>query len=136
MKMLCDSAMQIAQWLENHPSVLKVNYPGLASHPQHQLATEQMDLYGGIVSFQVKHPDETLKRFLEDARLFLHAFSIGHQRSLVVYLDSDELIKTSYSFTEEQEKKYREMAGQGLFRISVGLESAEDLLAELESMLK
>lgn len=136
MKTLCDSALQIARWLENHPQVIKVNYPGLSSYPQHELACKQMNLFGGIISFQVKDPAHTLTGFLERAQLFLHAFSIGHQRSLVVYLNTNELMKTSYSFTEEQEREYRKMAGDGLFRLSIGLEHTNDLLTDLENILK
>ncbi|MCE0492723.1 trans-sulfuration enzyme family protein [Vibrio salinus] len=135
MKTLSDSALEIARWLEKHPKVKRVNYPGLPSHPQYELARQQMDLFGGIISFQVTEPSQILHRFLNEAKLFLHAFSIGHQRSLVVYLDSDELIKTSYSFTDQQEKDYREMAGEGVFRLSIGLERTDDLLAELDTVL-
>lgn len=136
MKTLCGSALQIAQWLEKHPKVIKVNYPGLASHPQYGLARKQMNLFGGIISFQVNDSAETLIGFLQRAQLFLHAFSIGHQRSLAVYLNTDELMNTSYSFTKSQERDYREMAGDGVFRLSIGLEHTNDLLTDLENVLK
>ncbi len=136
MKTLCDSALQIAQWLEKHSKVVKVNYPGLPSHPQYELACKQMNLFGGIISFQVKEPEDVLTGFLERAQLFLHAFSIGHQRSLAVYLNTNELMNTSYCFTADQERDYREMAGNGVFRLSIGLEHTNDLLTDLEKVLK
>ncbi|WP_243694173.1 trans-sulfuration enzyme family protein [Vibrio viridaestus] len=135
MRWICESSLNIAQWLESHPNVIKVNYPGLESHPQNQLAQRQMNGFGGVISFQVTHPSRTLKRFMREAKLFLHAFSLGHQRSLVVYLNSEDLVKTSYDFSQQQKEEYLEFAGEGLFRLSIGLENSDDLINELQRVL-
>ncbi|MDW6003774.1 trans-sulfuration enzyme family protein [Vibrio mangrovi] len=135
MKTMSESALQIARWLEKHPRVKQVNYPGLASHPQYQLAGQQMAHGGGIIVFQTDDMDEIARRFAEDARLFYYAYSIGHQRSLAVLLKTADLMESTYNMTVEQEKEYRDYAGDGLFRLSIGLENPQDLIAELDRLL-
>ncbi|SHF06015.1 PLP-dependent aspartate aminotransferase family protein [Vibrio gazogenes] len=135
MKTISDSALQIAQWLENHPRVKQVNYPGLASHPQYTLACEQMAYGGGIIVFQIDAMDEIAQRFARDARLFYYAYSIGHQRSLAVLLKTADLMASTYRMTTEQEQQYRRYAGDGVFRLSIGLENPHDLIEELDRLL-
>lgn len=136
MNMMCQSAMKIAAWLEQHPRVKAVIYPGLSSHPQHELAQRQMDQFGGIVVFQVGDIDTTEQRFAHESRLFHYAYSIGHQRSLAVLLKTEDLMKSTYRLTPEQQQEYLQYAGKGLFRLSIGLESAEDMIDDLEYILR
>ncbi|HET6782558.1 MAG TPA: cystathionine gamma-synthase, partial [Pseudoxanthomonas sp.] len=83
MKAHCENAMALAKWLDTHPAVEKVIYPGLASHPQHELAKRQMDGFGGIISVVVKGGFESAKRVCENTRLFTLAESLGGVESLI-----------------------------------------------------
>ena len=135
MQVISDSALQIARLLESLPRVKAINYPGLTSHPQHRLAKAQMQMYGGIVTFQVDNMELIEKRFANEAKLFYYAYSIGHQRSLAVMMKTKDLLD-SYSLSEEQLSDYLNYAGDGLMRISVGLENTDDLLTELKYLLR
>jgi cystathionine gamma-lyase len=130
MRQSSESALQIAGWLEKHPRVAKVLYPGLASHPQHQLARRQMQNgFSGIVTFFVKGGLGEAKHFLERCRIFTIAESLGGVESLV---DHPGLM-THASIPEE---KRRELGiDDSLIRLSVGIEEVEDLLADLEQAL-
>ena len=136
MNMMCQSAHQIATWLENHPRVSQVNYPGLSSHPQYDLAQKQMDQPGSVIVFQVNDMDLLEQRFSTEAKIFYYAFSIGHQRSLAVLIRTDELMSATYRLSPEQQADYLRYAGQGVIRLSIGLEAASDLIQELTEMLR
>lgn len=129
------TALLLSEFLENHPEVIKVNYPGLPSHPQHKLAKEQMTNFGGLLSFQVKNPQRLLQRLPSELEIFHHAVSLGHVRSLICYIATDEVLSTSYNMSPAQEQKYRAQAGDGLFRISTGLEDSEELCNDLAHVL-
>lgn len=130
MRQSSENAMRIAGWLEKHSRVAKVLYPGLASHPQHQLARRQMQNgFSGIVTFFVKGGLSEAKHFLERCRLFTIAESLGGVESLV---DHPGLM-THASVPPE---KRRELGiDDSLIRLSVGVEDVEDLLADLEQAL-
>jgi len=135
MKTMCDSALAIAKQLELLPRVKRVNYPGLASHEQWQLASEQMAMGGAIISFQVDDMDLIERRFASESKLFYYAYSIGHQRSLAVLLRTEELL-TSFNLSNQQEKEYTNYAGKGLIRLSIGLENTDDLIEEVKYLLR
>ena len=135
MRMHADSAMQVAKFLEGHPSVLQVNYPGLPSHPQHELANTQMDSYSGMLSFQTKDGDAKAQRFAKELEVFHFAVSLGHSRSLLYWVPTEETLSTGLSLNSEQTARYREFAGDGLFRVSVGLEHPDDLCEDLARVL-
>jgi cystathionine beta-lyase/cystathionine gamma-synthase len=135
-KTMCESAQVLAQWLGQQSRVVKVIYPGLASHPQHQLAQQQMDGYGAILVFQVNDMDLIEQRFANEAQVFHYAFSIGHQRSLAVLLKTDDLLESTYRLSSSQRDEYLSYAGDGLFRLSVGLEDVQDLIDDLSLILK
>jgi len=130
MRQSSESALEIAGWLEKHPRVAKVLYPGLASHPQHELARQQMkNGFSGIVTFFVKGGLGEAKHFLERCRVFTIAESLGGVESLV---DHPGLM-THASIPVE---KRRELGiDDSLIRLSVGIEEVEDLLADLEHAL-
>ncbi|HEX6529858.1 MAG TPA: PLP-dependent aspartate aminotransferase family protein [Burkholderiales bacterium] len=126
----CGNAMHVAAWLEKHPKVARVIYPGLATHPQHLLANKQMHArYGGMVTAVLKGGLPSSKRFLERCKLFTLAESLGGVESLIEH----PAIMTHASLPED----VRAGLGidDGLVRLSVGIESVEDLIAELQYAL-
>jgi cystathionine gamma-lyase len=125
----CESAAKIANWLEQDARVESVLYPGLASHPQHGLAKNQMDGFGGIVTFFIKGDIESARRFLERCEIFALAESLGGVESLV---DHPGIMTHASVPLEEREKLG---INDQLIRLSVGIESVDDLLADLNQAL-
>ncbi len=131
-----ENALKIAQYLEKHPAVKRVIYPGLPSHPQHELAKRQMKNFSGMITFQVEDGKKTATLFAKDLKIIHYAVSLGHHRSLIFYLNSDDLLKTSFKFTtQKQFDSWNDFAGKGIFRFSVGLEDADDIIADLGRVL-
>ncbi|WP_286133154.1 aminotransferase class I/II-fold pyridoxal phosphate-dependent enzyme [Labrenzia sp. DG1229] len=131
-------ALSVAQWLETHPKVTRVMYPGLPSHPQVELAKRQMTNFSGMISFQVgtAPTGRTVAQQMIDRLEVIHyAVSLGHHRSLIFWMETDPLMETSFRLQGDQLNSYREFAGDGIFRLSVGLEDAEDLIADLDGAL-
>ncbi|MGV8084403.1 MAG: trans-sulfuration enzyme family protein [Coriobacteriia bacterium] len=128
-------ALAVAEYLERHPKVTRVIYPGLPSHPQHELAKRQLRNFSGMLTFQVENEAAAARVLSERLEVIHYAVSLGHHRSLVWYLSTDDLLRTSFHLTAEQEASFRAYAGEGVFRLSVGLEDAEDLIADLEQAL-
>lgn len=135
LRMASDSALAVATFLEGHPQVERVIYPGLASHPQHDLAKRQMDVFGGMIAFRTREPKATAERLAERLRVAHYAFSLGHQRSLVVLLDTEEMMTSTFRLTGDALADYRAYAGDGLFRLSIGLETTGDIIADLDQAL-
>ena len=129
------AAMQVASFLEKHPKVTEVIYPGLASHPQHELAKRQMSNFSGMITFQVEHGPEAARIFAEKLEIIHYAVSLGHHRSLVYYLPTKDMLETSFRLTPDQLTSYRAFAGDGVFRLSVGIEDGEDLCEDLDEAL-
>jgi cystathionine gamma-lyase len=125
----CDNGLAIARWLEAHPEVDRVIYPGLESHPQHALATRQMHGFGGMITAILKRDLSGTRRFLERTRLFTLAESLGGVESLIEH----PAIMTHASIPPET----RERIGiaDSLVRLSVGVEAAEDLIGDLDQAL-
>jgi methionine-gamma-lyase len=131
-----ENALKIAAWLERHPNVKRVIYPGLPSHPQYELARRQMSNFSGIITFQVEHGKERLQEIVGKLKIIHYAVSLGHHRSLLFYLHSEDLLQTSFKFsTPAQRDSWDTYAGEGVFRLSVGLEDADDLIADLMQAL-
>ena len=132
-----ENALKVAGYLENHPKVIKVIYPGLPSHPQYELAKRQMKNFSGIITFQVENGSEQAKIFAEKLQIIHYAVSLGHHRSLIFYLNSKDLLQSSFKLnTPEQLASWNNFAGEGIFRFSVGLEDADDIIADLERALR
>lgn len=129
MRAHCQSAMEIAKWLEKHPSIERVIYPGLKSHPQHELAKRQMDGFGGIISVEVKGGLRKARRMLERCKLFSLAESLGGVESLIEH----PAIMTHASVPPANRKRLG--ISDGLVRLSVGTEDVADLRDELEAAL-
>ena len=124
-----DSAMKIAQWLEKHPKVEKVYYPGLASHPQHALAKKQMSGFGGMVTAILKGDLESSRRMLSACKIFTLAESLGGVESLIEH----PAIMSHASIPKEERAKLG--ISDGLIRLSVGIEDVDDLIADLSAAL-
>lgn len=127
MKAHQENAMAIAKFLENHPKVEKVIYPGLESHPQHALAKEQMHGFGGMITFHIKGGLESARKFLENVNIFSLAESLGGVESLIEH----PAIMTHASVPAENRKALG--IDDSLIRLSVGVEEIEDLINDLKS---
>ena len=129
------NAIHVAKYLEGHTKVKRVLYPGLSSHPQFDLAVRQMDNFSGMVSVQIDNDPGLAERMMSDLKIFHYAVSLGHHRSLIYWLGTDDLMKSSYALEGQALDAYRAFAGDGVFRISVGLEDPEDLCDDLAQIL-
>jgi cystathionine gamma-lyase len=125
----CGSALKIASWLEQQPKVRRVYYPGLASHPQHALASKQMHAFGGMISAELAGTLEDARRFLERCRLFALAESLGGVESLIEH----PALMTHASVPADVCAKLG--IGDTLVRLSVGIEDSDDLIADLAAAL-
>ena len=125
----CDSAMQVAQYLEQHEAIEKVYYPGLQSHPQHELAKQQMNGFGGMISVVLKGGLASAKTFLENTHLFSLAESLGGVESLIEH----PAIMTHASVPVAIRNEIGIV--DGLVRLSVGIETLEDLIADIKIAL-
>jgi cystathionine beta-lyase/cystathionine gamma-synthase len=130
-----ETASKVAEFLEGHPFVTRVLYPGLPSHPQYALAQAQLRLPGGMLAFGVPDPGAFGRALAERGRLVTFATSLGLTRTVVLYCDTGDLQRTTYRFDAEHLARYRAWAGDGVFRLSPGLEDPTDLLAEMEELL-
>ena len=129
MKAHCANALELAHWLQAHPAIEKVIYPGLQSHPQHALASRQMSGYGGIVSIVLKGGFEAARRFCERTQLFTLAESLGGVESLV----NHPAVMTHASIPPVRRQQLG--ISDALVRLSVGVEDVGDLRADLENAL-
>ena len=130
----CESAIHIAQWLEKHPKVERVVYPGLASHPQHAVAKKQMQLagqpaFGGMITIFIRGGLAESRRFLENVHMFALAESLGGVESLIEH----PAIMTHASVPAESRKALG--ISDNLVRLSVGIEHQQDLINDLEKAL-
>ena len=123
------SALRIAQWLAEHPRIRRVHYPGLGSHPQHELARRQMRAFGAMISVEVAGSSDDARRFLECCRLFTLAESLGGVESLIslpalmTHASTPREVRAALGITD------------CLVRISVGIEDCDDLIADLRAAL-
>ena len=125
MKAHCENALELASWLEQQPGIKRVFYPGLESHPQHELAAKQQSAFGGIVSFEVDGGQEQAWKIIDGTRVISITANLGDAKSTITH----PATTTHGRLTPEQ----KDEAGitDGLVRISVGLEDIEDLKADL-----
>jgi len=121
-----ENAARIALYLEGHPRVERVIYPGLVSHPQHALAREQMRGFGGMISFYLRGDLDAARRFLQAVRVFTLAESLGGVESLIEH----PAIMTHASVPRENREKLG--IADGFIRVSVGVEHVDDLIADLD----
>ncbi|MCB9034467.1 MAG: cystathionine gamma-synthase [Chitinophagales bacterium] len=126
----CENAMAIAQFLQNHPKVAQVNYPGLATHPSHALAKQQMKDFGGMVSFSLKDDSiDAANKVLSNTKIFALAESLGGVESLIGH----PATMTHASIPLAERKKTGVV--DSLIRLSIGVEDIDDLIADLDNAL-
>ncbi len=125
----CENAMVVAKFLEKHPKVARVHYPGLTSHPDHKLAKKQMRGFGTMLAFDLKGGLPAARRFCDRVRLFLLAASLGGVESLVIL----PIYTSHYNMSGEELR--RAGVSPGTVRVSVGIEDAEDLIGDLKQAL-
>lgn len=125
----CRNAAAVAEYLSRHPAVARVHYPGLDSHPGHDVARRQQRLFGGIVSFELRASVEEARRFTKYPRLFTLAESLGSVKSLICHPP------TMTHAAVERDVRLARGISDGLIRLSVGIEDADDLIADLDHAL-
>jgi cystathionine gamma-synthase/methionine-gamma-lyase len=129
MKQHCENALVLARYLEAHPKVKFVRYPGLESHPQHPLAKQQMSGFGGMINFALHGSQTECFKFISGIRVITHAVCLGHAESLIQYYPQQG------DHPELGVLNYPEDIGEGFLRVSVGLEDVTDLIADLAQAL-
>lgn len=125
MRAHCDNAQRLAEWLQAHPRVERVHYPGLPNHPQHALACRQQTGFGGIVSFEVCGGQEAAWRVVDNVRLISITANLGDAKSTITHPAT-----TTHGRISEQQRTEAGI-GAGLLRVSVGLESVENIITDL-----
>ncbi|HMG13412.1 MAG TPA: aminotransferase class I/II-fold pyridoxal phosphate-dependent enzyme [Gemmatimonadaceae bacterium] len=125
-----ENAMKIAEWCSKKPEIAKVHYPGLPSHPDHEIAKTLLDGFGGMMAIELKGAGPAAVRFVKELKLFTYAASLGGVDSLV--------IEPRYSSHEHMSSEERAKIGipDGFLRMSIGIENAEDLIADIEQALQ
>jgi cystathionine beta-lyase/cystathionine gamma-synthase len=126
----CSNALASSQFLQSHPRVKKVHYPGLDSHPQHQLAQRQMSDFGAVVTIELDGGFEQGARFAEALQLFSMSASVGSAESLVM----PPQLLAGHEYTAEQ--RAASLITRGTVRLSIGLEDADDLIQDLSQALE
>ncbi len=127
------SALAVARFLERHPKIKRVLYPGLESHPQYDLARRQMGGFGGMVVAQMDVA--TAMDVVQRVRVFTYATSLGDYQSLLFYYPTDLYVDSATYLSADQKKAIRQWTGDGIMRVSIGLEDPEDLIADLDQAL-
>lgn len=127
----CQNAQKIAEYLDKHPKISKVFYPGLPNHPGHEIAKKQMKQFGGMVSFEVKGGKEAAVKLLNNLKVCLLAVSLGATETLIEHPAS-----MTHSTTYTPEALAEAHLTEGLVRLSVGLECADDLIADFDQSFK
>jgi cystathionine beta-lyase/cystathionine gamma-synthase len=125
-----ENAMRIAEWCSKRPEIAKTHYPGLPSHPDHEIAKTLLDGFGGMMAIELKGAGPAAIRFIHGLKVFTYAASLGGVDSLV--------IEPRYSSHEHMTPDERAKIGipDGFLRVSVGIENAEDLIADIEQALQ
>ena len=129
------NALAVASFLESHPKVKSVTYPGLKSHPGYKVAKKQMKAPSGMLNFNLKADMMAHFDVLKELQLITHAVSLGHDQSLMVYIPTEFFFEDMVIFNDAQKEKYAALMGEGIFRFSVGIENSEDIIADLRQAL-
>lgn len=136
MRTASETAGKLAEWLQAHPAVTRVTWPKAADHPQRALAKRQMALGGAMIAFQTREDPATIATRMADRfRVIHYAFSLGHQRSICVHIGTEEIQRSTFRMEGAALDRWRDWAGEGVFRLSVGLEDPADLIADLARAL-
>jgi cystathionine beta-lyase/cystathionine gamma-synthase len=123
----CENAMELAEWLEGHDAVERVYYPGLESHPDHELAADQMDDFGGMLSFELDGTLEEASTVVSETEVFTLAESLGGVESLI-----EQPAAMTHAAIPREERLAAGLT-DGLIRVSVGIEHVDDMKADLQA---
>jgi canavanine-gamma-lyase len=129
------NAHQVAQFLASRKGVFNLRYPGRSDHPQHALAKKQMSDFSGMMNFSLDIDIMQNFNFLKELNLVRHAVSLGHDQSLILYIPTVFFFEDMVKLDDQQQKKYTNIMGDGIYRFSVGLESADAIIEDLSQAL-
>jgi len=129
------NALEVARFLESQERVTEVRYPGLPSHPQHEVAKKQMSGFSGMLNFTLDCELLENFRFIEKLELITHAVSLGHDQSLIFYLPTSFFFQDMVELSEEKKLKYWNLMGDGVFRFRGGIENPADVTDDLAQAL-
>ena len=129
------NALEVARFLESHRRVAQVRYPGLSSHPHHEVAKKQMTGFSGMMNFSLDCELLQNLEFLKRLELITHAVSLGHDQSLLMYIPTAFFLQDMVKLSEKKEMKYWSLMGDGVFRFSVGIENQDDIIEDLSRAL-
>jgi cystathionine gamma-synthase/methionine-gamma-lyase len=129
------NALELARFLESHQRVTQVRYPGLPSHPQHEVAKKQMSGFSGMLNFKLDCELLENLEFIKRLELITHAVSLGHDQSLIFFLPTAFFFGDMVELSEEKKLKYWNLMGDGVFRFSVGIENPADIIEDLSRAL-
>jgi cystathionine gamma-synthase/methionine-gamma-lyase len=129
------NAAKVTAFLEHHKRIKHVYWPGAASHPQHELAQRQMHNFSGMVAFAAEDGPALARQLAERLRVISYAVSLGKTQSLIFYIPTDDILRTSFHLQGRAEADYRAWTGDGTFRVSVGIEDGDDLISDLAQAL-
>jgi cystathionine gamma-synthase len=136
MRMHEANARAVADFLGQHPKIAEIYWPGSPRHPQSALARQQMENFSGLLAFTTTTDAAALARQLAARlRVFAYAVSLGKTKSLLFHIPTDDILRTSFHLPPQGQRAYRSWAKDGIFRVSVGLEHPEDLIADLRQAL-
>ena len=135
MKRHNENAMAVAGFLESHEKVKTVRYPGLKGDSQYEKAKKQMSGFSGMLNFNLNAELMEHFEFIERLNLITHAVSLGHDQSLILYIPTAFFFDDMVVFNDKQKEKYAKIMGDGIFRMSVGLEDPDDLIDDLKQAL-
>jgi cystathionine gamma-synthase/methionine-gamma-lyase len=130
-----ENAMKVARFLESHDKFTSVRYPGLPSHPQHEIAKKQMTAFSGMINFSLNLDLMENFEFIKKLRLIKHAVSLGHDQSLIVYIPTIFFFDDMVVLDDLQKKKYTDMMGEGIYRFSIGIEDPDDIIEDIEQAI-
>jgi len=129
------NAAAVVDFLAGHPRVTRAWWPGSLSDPQYELARRQMKNFSGMLAFSAANGPELARKIADRVQVFSYAVSLGKTRSLIFYIPAEDLLRSSFHLEGAEAEAYRAATGDGTFRISVGLEDPEDLIADLAQAL-
>jgi cystathionine gamma-synthase len=130
------NARRVESFLAGHPKVRSVFWPGSIRHPQHELARRQMRNFSGLLAFSAKQDGGGLaRRVAERLQVVSYAVSLGKTKSLLFFIPTDDILRSSFHLDGTEACSYRDWAADGVFRFSVGLEDPDDIIADLEQAL-
>ncbi len=135
MRQHSENAMKVAQFLETQKKVSFLRYPGLPGDSQHEIASRQMSGYSGMINFSLGIELLENFEFIKNLKLIKHAVSLGHDQSLLIYIPTAFFFDDMVVLNEKQKQKYEKIMGDGIYRFSVGIEDADDIIADLSQAI-